>query len=152
MINMPIMMSRMKNVSAEYISTTCCACLLLGLLAGCATVRPESPVPVAVPETPPVEEPLAEDEPERVSPVESSAPEEQTGTVKPPAKVVPYKRDDVLWIQQRLQELGYYNGAVDGAVGAATRAAVRAYQRDQDIKDDGRPTAKLREFMWRNGG
>ena len=63
-----------------------------------------------------------------------------------------YNQDDVLWIQQRLQELGYYSGEVDGRVGMGTKDAVRAYQRDQDIDADGQPTTALREYMWRNGG
>ena len=63
-----------------------------------------------------------------------------------------YRKDDVIWIQGRLRELGYFDGAVNGAVGEKTNSAVRAYQRDQSIETDGRPTAKLREFMWRNGG
>jgi hypothetical protein len=59
---------------------------------------------------------------------------------------------DVIWIQQRLKDLGYYEGPVDGSVGNATRGAVREYQRDQDVNADGQPTLELREFMWRNGG
>lgn len=63
-----------------------------------------------------------------------------------------YNRDDVLWIQQRLEELGYYTGPVDGAFGRGTREAIKAYQADQELEQDGRPTAALRDFMWRNGG
>jgi hypothetical protein len=63
-----------------------------------------------------------------------------------------YNRDDVRWIQQRLAELGYYNGTVDGAYGRVTREAIKAYQVDQELEQDGRPTPELREFMWRNGG
>ncbi len=97
-----------------------------------------------------VPESVAEPQIEVIEPPEPQ-PVEKEGTVAPPPKVM-YQREDVLWIQQRLQELGYYSGRIDGAVGAATRDAVKAYQRDQDIRDDGRPTAELREFMWRNGG
>jgi len=69
------------------------------------------------------------------------------------APVAPeYRKEDVIWIQGRLRELGYFNGAVNGAIGEKTSSAVRAYQHDQRIETDGRPTAKLREFMWRNGG
>jgi hypothetical protein len=63
-----------------------------------------------------------------------------------------YDEGDVIWIQQRLKDLGYYEGPVDGSVGNATRGAVREYQRDQDVSADGQPTLELREFMWRNGG
>jgi len=71
----------------------------------------------------------------------------------PPEPVKPrYKKEDVLWIQQRLEELGYYTGAVDGSYGKVTREAIKAYQADQELEQDGRPTPELREFMWRNGG
>lgn len=63
-----------------------------------------------------------------------------------------YNHDDVVWIQQRLQDLGYYNGDIDGSVGRATRTAVEEYQQEQGVESDGQPTTKLREFMWRNGG
>ena len=59
---------------------------------------------------------------------------------------------DVVWIQERLQDLGYYNGAIDGAVGQATRTAIEVYQQDQGVTPDGQPTAELREFIWRKGG
>lgn len=71
----------------------------------------------------------------------------------PPEPVKPkYKKEDVLWIQQRLEELGYYTGAVDGSYGKVTREAIKAYQADQELEQDGRPTPELRDFMWRNGG
>ena len=63
-----------------------------------------------------------------------------------------YDKGDVIWIQQRLKDLGYYDGPVDGSVGKATRGAVRDYQKDQDVNADGQPTTELREFMWLNGG
>jgi len=70
-----------------------------------------------------------------------------------PAPVTPeYRKEDVIWIQGRLRELGYFSGEANGTVGEQTSSAVRAYQHDQRIETDGRPTAKLREFMWRNGG
>lgn len=71
----------------------------------------------------------------------------------PPAPPKPvYKKDDVVWIQQRLEELGYYTGAIDGSYGKGTREAIKAYQADQELEQDGRPTPELRDFMWRNGG
>ena len=70
-----------------------------------------------------------------------------------PVAVAPdYDQEDVVWIQQRLQDLGYYQGDADGEVGRATRQAIETYQQDQGIETDGQPTAELREFMWRNGG
>jgi len=70
---------------------------------------------------------------------------------KPESKPL-YSQEDVVWIQQRLQDLGYYNGDIDGSVGSATRTAIEEYQQEQGVQTDGQPTAKLREYMWRNGG
>ena len=115
-------------------------------LSGCASVDETEPAPVA----------------EQAAVVEAQEPAEVGPPQEVELPVVPvppeepeqpsYNTDDVLWIQQRLQELGYYKGSVDGAVGAATRDAVKAYQRDQGLQGDGQPTAELRDFMWRNGG
>ncbi len=131
----------MKFISTQNIPGLVHACLLAVLLSGCATKLPDNDVP------PPAEivEPAAE--------IITNAPVEEI--VEPavsPVEQPVYKRDDVVWIQQRLQELGYYNDAIDGAAGAATYRAIRAYQRDQGLDDTGQPTAKLREFIWRNGG
>jgi hypothetical protein len=125
---------------------------LMGLsvywLTGCFAA-PEKPVPEVVA---PVEEPA-----ESITPVlpeppvavpEQPAEPLQPVVVPPPA----YNRDDIVWIQQRLQELGYYTGAIDGSAGKATRSAIKAYQNDQRIEADGKPTSELRGFMWRNGG
>jgi len=149
--------SRMKILLTEGVSAAALACLFVSVSA-CAVVTPdvatpESVAPAAQVESPAISvvpEPVAEPQVEAVAPSETM-PVEKEGTVAPPPKVL-YKREDVLWIQQRLQELGYYGGNIDGAVGSATRDAVKAYQRDQDIREDGRPTTQLREFMWRNGG
>jgi peptidoglycan hydrolase-like protein with peptidoglycan-binding domain len=63
-----------------------------------------------------------------------------------------FDQADVIWIQQRLKDLGYYNGPVDGSVGQVTRGAIKEYQRDQAVTANGLPSSALREFMWRNGG
>ncbi len=145
----------MRIFLTECVSAAALACQVV-LLAACTVAAPEpvleEPAPAAVemPSISAVPEAVAEPQIEVIEPSEPQ-PVEKVGTVAPPPKVL-YQREDVLWIQQRLQELGYYSGRIDGAVGAATRDAVKAYQRDQDIRDDGRPTAELREFMWRNGG
>jgi hypothetical protein len=41
-------------------------------------------------------------------------------------------------LQRRLQELGYYNGAIDGAYGSSTKDAVGAFQQAVGITIDGR--------------
>ena len=91
----------------------------------------------ATPEIPPAEEELP-------PPVDEQAPAQKQAPT--------YNTGDVIWIQQRLKDLGYYEGPVDGSVGSATRNAVIEYQRDQDVTADGKPTSELREFMWLNGG
>lgn len=113
--------------------------LLSAGVSGCASVEEAQPAPQTEPE------PVAE---ELTSP--DASPDEGAMPALPAEPS--YDVDDVLWIQQRLLELGYYSGAVDGTVGAETRAAVTAYQQDQGLPGDGQPTAELREFMWRNGG
>lgn len=45
--------------------------------------------------------------------------------------------DEVVKIQQRLSELGYYNGAVDGKFGTNTKKAVIAFQKDNNLSADG---------------
>ena len=74
------------------------------------------------------------------------------GAALPVPEEPQYDPDDVAWIQQRLLDLGYYEGAVDGYVGWRTKRAIREYQVDQGLEPDGRPTAEFRDFMWRNGG
>jgi len=152
-------MLAMRNKFSESAVSSLAALLAGLLLAGCVSrAGLEEPPPEVAVESPDV---VATSEPVIDSPADgaSSAAEEPAATVaaaevpEAPAMRGPtYNRDDVIWIQQRLLELGYYDRSVDGSVGQATRTAVRAYQRDQDIPADGRPTAELREYMWRNGG
>ena len=124
--------------------------LLMSMLNACAgkpqavsTSLQSEPVAIEVdaslaePPTEPVMQPEIKPVPRAVAPTEQRSP---------------FAREDVLWIQQRLQDLGYYEGAIDGAAGRATREAIEAYQQDQGVTPDGKPTADLREFMWRNGG
>lgn len=44
---------------------------------------------------------------------------------------------EVKKIQQKLQSLGYYNGAIDGVYGSQTRKAVTAFQKNCGITADG---------------
>jgi len=43
----------------------------------------------------------------------------------------------VVTLQQRLQQLGYFNGRVDGKFGGQTQAALRKFQRSQGLYPDG---------------
>ncbi|MBQ9262768.1 MAG: D-alanyl-D-alanine carboxypeptidase family protein [Clostridia bacterium] len=45
--------------------------------------------------------------------------------------------DMVSQLQQRLKDLGYYNGAVDGQFGGGTKSAVQAFQKQHGLDDDG---------------
>ena len=45
--------------------------------------------------------------------------------------------DRVTQLQQRLQELGYYQGEVDGQFGPGTREAVIAFQKNNGLDPDG---------------
>lgn len=47
------------------------------------------------------------------------------------------KGDSVVAMQQRLQELGFYTGAIDGDYGSGTKNAVKAFQRQHNLDDDG---------------
>lgn len=47
------------------------------------------------------------------------------------------KGDEVTRLQQRLKELGYYNGEVDGQYGPGTAEAVRVFQAQHGLDSDG---------------
>lgn len=44
---------------------------------------------------------------------------------------------EVTQIQQKLQQLGYYDGSIDGIFGSGTKNAVVAFQKDQGLDADG---------------
>ncbi|MBQ8655331.1 MAG: peptidoglycan-binding protein, partial [Clostridia bacterium] len=48
-----------------------------------------------------------------------------------------YTGDDVLSVQKRLKELGYYTGILDGHYGSGTIAAVKAFQEKHGLEADG---------------
>ena len=41
-------------------------------------------------------------------------------------------------VQQQLAQGGYYRGAIDGIVGEGTRRAIKSYERDNNLRVDGR--------------
>lgn len=45
--------------------------------------------------------------------------------------------DDVIELQQRLKDLGFYSGSVDGSFGAGTEEALRLFQRQHGLDVDG---------------
>ena len=62
----------------------------------------------------------------------------------------------VLWIQEALKELDYYDGELSGSYGKLTKEAVRQFQRDNDLSADGvagaKTIAKLTEKISKDSG
>ena len=48
-----------------------------------------------------------------------------------------YTGDDVVTVQQRLKDLGYYTGSIDGVYGSGSIAAATAFQKNNGLKVDG---------------
>ena len=55
-------------------------------------------------------------------------------------------------VQQKLKELGYYNGAIDGIFGSKTIQAVKNFQRDYGLKVDGIVGTKTLNALGLGGG
>ena len=51
-------------------------------------------------------------------------------------------------LQERLKELGYYQGEIDGRFGDGTREAVMAFQKAAGLTADGIVGEKTREALW----
>jgi len=56
--------------------------------------------------------------------------------------------EDVFWLQMKLKELGYYNGAVTGMFLTGTYKAVKAYQRDHGIYPSGEANDKTMQAVY----
>ena len=48
-----------------------------------------------------------------------------------------YTGDDVIAVQERLKELGYYTGSIDGVYGSGSIAAATTFQKNNGLKVDG---------------
>ncbi len=59
-----------------------------------------------------------------------------------------YSGDDVLTLQTRLRELGYYSDKLNGYFGTATYRAVSAFQMKNDLGKDGRADFDTRERIF----
>lgn len=59
---------------------------------------------------------------------------------------------EVTQIQQKLQSLGFYSGAVDGIYGKQTRDAVTAFQRSVGLTPDGIAGSKTLLYLGLSGG
>ncbi len=58
------------------------------------------------------------------------------------------KGEDVKAVQTRLQELGYYTGAIDGDYGSGTVAAVKAFQTMNGLTADGKAGSKTYAILF----
>ena len=56
----------------------------------------------------------------------------------------PIKGPDVVELQERLKELGFYTGPIDGVYNRQVEFAVRDFQRDNNLRVDG----IVRDFLW----
>lgn len=68
------------------------------------------------------------------SPISSSS---MNSSNPPSILVVGSRGTDVITLQRRLQQLGYYTGMIDGVFGESTRIAVLRFQRDNGITPTG---------------
>ena len=59
-----------------------------------------------------------------------------------PVDAIALTQEQAMWVQQGLQRLGFYYGAIDGAFGAGSRSAVRAYQASLGEPQTGAMTGK----------
>jgi peptidoglycan hydrolase-like protein with peptidoglycan-binding domain len=116
------------------LATTIAAVVALTLGAGCDSDTPTAQDPV-----PTVSAPVSQPAP---APTGSATP--PTPTTPAPASPVPRRKlkagakgADVLALQQRLTELGYWNGKADGKFGDTTRQAVYALQKAAGVGRDG---------------
>ena len=53
------------------------------------------------------------------------------------------RHDDVMLMQTKLAELGYYMGTIDGHLGPKTRQAILNYQRQNALPQDGYPSKQM---------
>lgn len=58
--------------------------------------------------------------------------------------------DEVLKLQTRLQQLGYYHGELDGQFGAGTQEAVIAFQKANGLAADGMAGEETRRILYSN--
>jgi peptidoglycan hydrolase-like protein with peptidoglycan-binding domain len=63
--------------------------------------------------------------------------DEQSGDARPELSRGDFNRDQVAYLQQTLEYLGYELGTVDGDFGDRTFAAVQQFQRDNGLTDTG---------------
>lgn len=62
---------------------------------------------------------------------------------------VPMSREQIVEMQERLSQGGYYRGSADGIPGSGTRDALRAFQRQRGLPTDGYPSPQMLEVLRR---
>ncbi|MEU8655306.1 L,D-transpeptidase family protein [Actinoplanes philippinensis] len=117
------------------LATTIAAVVALSLAAGCESRTPTAAGPTSgVPSSPSPASTTGSPSQPAPAPTVSSAP----ALPEPKRKLKSgLKGPDVLALQQRLTELGYWNGKVDGKFGSTTQQAVFALQKAAGINRDG---------------
>ncbi len=66
-----------------------------------------------------------------------------------PEDDAPMSREDVIEMQQRLAQGGFYSGSADGLAGSGTRDALRAFQRLRGLPADGYPSLQMLDVLRR---
>jgi peptidoglycan hydrolase-like protein with peptidoglycan-binding domain len=126
------------------------------LIAGCGshdTPQTSAQAPSVLPSTEPSSAPSASETPSATpsssaSPSASASPTPTpTATAKPQKLKVGSKGPAVLALQQRLTELGYWNGKADGKFGGTTQQAVFALQKAAGIGRDGSVGPKTQKAL-----
>lgn len=92
--------------------------------------------------------PLIEAAPASLDPEDSPQPdpsaESRPETQPPPVLKRGSRGEDVVRLQRQLQDLGYYQGALDGVYGAGTERAIVAFQKQADLT----PTGTVDQATW----
>ena len=120
--------------------------ILIMVFSACALTEaedtPEAPVPAeaeaAEPETVPAEEDDGDDSnPEPVDMMEEEELEEDEEILEGRMLRTGDQGDDVLALQTRLKDLGYYTGKLSSKFDKATQEAVQKFQADYDLEETG---------------
>ncbi|KAA6205027.1 MAG: lytic murein transglycosylase [Candidatus Tokpelaia sp.] len=62
----------------------------------------------------------------------------------------PTNSDEKAEIQQRLKDLGLYDGAIDGKIGSGTRTAIAAFQKQHALEPTGYPSKDILQLLRQN--
>ena len=120
------------NLRRLYRGAVACVCLAAGLSAFVQNAYAEPT--------------LAPSQSAAESVADSESPSPTIALTKTPEPVNPYadlvlkdgdSGDDVISLQMRLRDLGYYNYKITGDFGSLTAQAVRDFQEDNKLKSDG---------------